>query len=115
MTSRKSSKIYILSALSLAAFISFVWAKPIERDFYSQETHHFESETLAESDIEELSTLEVSDEVLQSLIKNAESPITPPDTSLQSPIPQPDNNPLDPEEHYTPFHLSTPPSLNTSI
>ena len=78
MTSRKSSKIYILSALSLAAFISFVWAKPIERDFYSQETHHFESETLAESDIEELSTLEVSDEVLQSLIKNAESPITPP-------------------------------------
>ena len=39
----------------------------------------------------------------------------PPDTGLRSPIPSYDNNPLDEDQFYSPFHLSTPPSYHTEI
>lgn len=113
MTSGKSSKIYILSVLSLAAFISFVWAKPIDRTHTAREV--YSSEPLALSEVEELPTLVVPGETLREFVEAAGEPITPPDTGLQSPIPQPDNNPLDQDDHYTPFHLNTPPSLNSSV
>lgn len=113
MTSGKSSKIYILSALSLAAFISFVWAKPIDRTHTTRDV--YSSEPLALSEVEELPTLVVPGETLREFVEAAGEPITPPDTGLQSPIPQPDNNPLDQDDHYTPFHLNTPPSLNSSV
>lgn len=113
MTSGKSSKIYILSVLSLAAFISFVWAKPIDRTHTARDV--YSSEPLALSEVEELPTLVVPGETLREFVEAAGEPITPPDTGLQSPIPQPDNNPLDQDDHYTPFHLNTPPSLNSSV
>ena len=44
------------------------------------------------------------------------SPITPPpDTGLRSPIPSYDNNPLDEDQFYSPFHLSTPSAYHTEL
>ena len=44
-----------------------------------------------------------------------ELPIDPPDTGLRVPLPNYDNNPLDDNQFYSPFHLNTPPSLHTDI
>ena len=64
------------------------------------------TETIAE--IDEPSVLE------QPLV--SPSPITPPpDTGLRSPIPSYDNNPLDEDQFYSPFHLSTPSAYHTEI
>ena len=44
-----------------------------------------------------------------------ELPLDPPDTGLRVPIPSYDNNPLDDNQFYSPFHLNTPSSLHTDI
>ncbi len=44
-----------------------------------------------------------------------QTPVTPPDTGLRSPIPQPINNPLNEENPYTPFHLKDPSGMGTNI
>ncbi|MBO4645783.1 MAG: cell surface protein SprA [Bacteroidales bacterium] len=49
------------------------------------------------------------------LVSAFDLPVPPPDTGLRSPIPSYDNNPLDENQFYSPFHLNTPPSYHTEI
>ena len=102
MTYRKLKFPYILAFLVATACCSLLWAITVPEGH----SHYGRSETIAEMD--EPSVLE------QPLV--APSPITPPpDTGLRSPIPSYDNNPLDEDQFYSPFHLSTPSSYHTEI
>lgn len=69
---------------------------------------------------EELPQLQLLDSSMllegESVVLPDESVQTPPpDTGLRAPVPHYDNNPLDEDQHYSPFHLATPPSLQTHI
>lgn len=108
----KSSKIYVLATLSVVTFVSFVWAKPSNRALMFQDKVVEEEVSPIEEPSEEPS-LVLTDELLQSFVEALEVPQTPPDSNLKSPIPQPDNNPLDLQNHYSPLHLNTPSSVNT--
>jgi len=99
----KQAKFYLIPALIVFALYSAIWAIPAPQSsgyrndpfqpssFYSDNSDSFD---------------ETTDFV--------EMPIFPPDTGLRTPVPNPDNNPLE-DEFYSPFHLNTPPSLTREI
>lgn len=103
----KKSIIFIIPAFVVIAFYSALWAYPIIKNFHQEE----ESDAVDSFQEEyHLANLYPTSE-----IKSEDIAITPPDSGLVSPIPQPLNNPLEEGFLYSPFHLSNPPSLNTQI
>jgi cell surface protein SprA len=78
---------------------SLVWALPGYMKVFVQENNK-----------ENVSSVQHDNEVVE-----ASENLTPPDSGLVSPIPQPINNPLQEGVFFSPFHLKTPPALQTRI
>lgn len=141
MTTRTNAHRYIIAFIVVAALYSLVFAIPAPksegtyRDTEQPETvtsdptpapdiqpvfrpkHEFSIGDLTKDSTSLIAQLldtasvrsfeESSSEVLSAL--------TPPDTNPRSPVPHYDNNPLDEDQFYSPFHLNTPPSFHTEI
>ena len=99
----KQAKFYLIPAFIVFALYSVIWAIPVS------------GVSNTRNDISE-STSDVSNTDINSTedVGFLEIPPLPPDTGLRSPVPNPDNNPLN-DEFYSPFHLNTPPTLNREI
>jgi cell surface protein SprA len=99
----KQAKFYLIPAIIILALFSAVWAIP------APESSHYTHGASGSSSysFEEIDEINESDLLF-------EMPVLPPDTNLRSPVPPPSSNPIEPE-HYTPFHLNTPPSLTRNI
>ena len=109
MIFRKQAKFYLIPALIVFVLYSAVWAIPAPETsrssidasdsffYFSEEGYNF---------FEEADNFEDADLFIM--------PAALSDTGLRSPVPNPANNPLH-QEHYSPFHLNTPPSLTREI
>jgi len=102
----KQAKFYLIPALIVFALYSAVWAIPApEASYYGSDI----SESLFYSSEEVDEIIDLSD-----VVDLLQVPVAPNDTSLRTPVPKPNNNPLE-QEQYSPFHLNTPPSLTREI
>ena len=103
----KQAKFYLIPAVIVFALFSAVWAISAPEALY----HNGDSDSInSEQSLN-------SDSDFSVLLENTElfeMPVAPPDTTLPSAVPNPDNNPLQ-QEFYSPFHLKTPPSLTREI
>jgi len=99
----KQSRFFIIPAFVVIALYSALWAIPNQ----IKNPSLFDDESVSDdmSSVTEHHTSWNSDP----------TPVTPPDSGLISPIPQPLNNPLSEGPIFSPFHLSNPPSLYTDI
>ena len=107
MVLKKQSRFFIIPAFVVIALYSALWAIP---NTNKNRSLHAEASSIGtENDFQKILSSE-------NLNMNAEDgTVTPPDTGLPVPIPQPINNPLSEGNPYSPFHLSTPPALSTEI
>ncbi|MBR0077695.1 MAG: hypothetical protein IJP72_04770, partial [Bacteroidales bacterium] len=120
MTFGNNARKYLITIAAAFAVCSLIWAMPTPRT--SMPTHYFEEDT-EETEIDPSFITIEDDPVVVAHTFAADSvlairheiPIDPPDTGLRVPLPEYDNNPLDDNQFYSPFHLSTPPSLHTNI
>jgi cell surface protein SprA len=103
----KQAKFYFIPALIVFALFSAVWAIPAP-----EASRGGNDLDLSETDIS-LNSIEDFDSFQES-VDFFEIPPSPPDTTLRTNVPNPDNNPLQ-HEFYSPFHLKTPPSLTHEI
>ncbi|MBQ7551654.1 MAG: cell surface protein SprA, partial [Bacteroidales bacterium] len=109
------TKKYILTLAIAFAFYSLIWALPTP-------SYHPLIEKIAAEDTKIENTTEATDdpaqisrvEMMDTFARDVATP-TPPDSSLRSPIPDYDNNPLGGNPFYSPFHLTTPDSYHTNI
>lgn len=115
MTFYYKTKKYILTLAIAFAFYSLIWALPTP-------SYHPLVEKIAAEDTKIENTTEATDdpaqisrvEMMDTFAWDVATP-TPPDSSLRSPIPDYDNNPLGGNPFYSPFHLTTPDSYHTNI
>lgn len=125
MNFEKQKHKFILPLLIAVASFSLLWAAttPDKHVYYSKSSSAVPAVAASDDDsamieaikehfaaVEDVPAVEETDSL------PVVSPIAPPpDTGLRSPIPSYDNNPLDENQFYSPFHLSTPPSYHTDI
>ena len=106
----KQAKFYLIPALIVFALYSAVWAIP------APESSHYSGDATGSSSylFEDIS--DFSEEVIlfNETPDFFTTPPAPTDTGLRSPVPNPDNNPLE-QEFYSPFHLNTPPALKREV
>lgn len=107
MVLKKQSRFFIIPAFVVIALYSALWAIP---NANMNRPLHAEDAAL-NNDID-IQNFHSSEQLAQNHIDGT---VTPPDTGLPVPIPQPINNPLSEGNPYSPFHLSTPPALTTEI
>ncbi|MBQ7736039.1 MAG: cell surface protein SprA [Bacteroidales bacterium] len=120
MSFGNNARKYLITILAAFAVCSLIWAMPTPR---TSMPSRFVEEEIGQTDIDpSYLTTEDNPEVVAHtfaadsvLAVRHELPIDPPDTGLRVPIPNYDNNPLDDDQFYSPFHLNTPPSLHTDI
>jgi len=103
VTFGKQAKFYLIPAIILFALYSAVWAIP------APET----SRRTGDSDFSDFNYAE-DDNTRMEYTEFIETTPAPPDTTLRTNIPTPNNNPLE-ENFYSPFHLKTPPSLTREV
>ena len=103
MTIHTKLKFYIVPAVVVFALYSALWAIPVPKysigndaDFVASVREDKENGNSASMD-------------------KMDAPIAPPDTGLRVPLPQPDNNPLNEYDFYSPFHLNNPPGVSTYV
>lgn len=89
-------KIYIISIITIFLLQSKLWG-----NFVSEVPYPEVSLSHAVSSIQEDFPLD--------------GKIAPPDSGLNVPLPQPDNNPLDEEGRHSPFYLNNPQGVGTQI
>lgn len=107
MAIEKQSRIFIIPAFVVIAFYSALWAYPSIKNYSlegDKEEHNSHQEEYRFSNLYPTSEM-----------KEYDGMITPPDSGLITPIPQPLNNPLNEGFLFSPFHLQNPPSLSTQI
>lgn len=107
MAEGKQSKKIIIPIIVVIAFYSALWAIPIIKNNQLLEGKN------DQNSLHELSRF--ANLYPTSKFHSEDILITPPDSGLSAPIPQPLNNPLDEGFFYSPFHLSNPPSLKRQI
>ncbi len=121
----KNTRKYLVTIAAAFTLCSLIWALPAPRT--SGVLHSVSSEDETQTASPEESSVPVNapvdDPVVVAntfvadsvLAVHHELPIDPPDTGLRVPIPSYDNNPLDNNQFYSPFHLTTPSSYHTDI
>ncbi|PKP27696.1 MAG: hypothetical protein CVU02_02870, partial [Bacteroidetes bacterium HGW-Bacteroidetes-19] len=107
MAEGKQSKKIIIPIIVVIAFYSALWAIPIIKNNQLLEG---KSDQNSLHELSRFANLYPTSE-----FQREDNLITPPDSGLFAPIPQPLNNPLEEGFFYSPFHLSNPPSLNRQI
>lgn len=107
MVLKKQSRFFIIPAFVVIALYSALWAIP-----NSSKNRPLQAEDAALDNEVNIQNFHSSEQLAQNHIDGT---VTPPDTGLPVPIPQPINNPLSEGNPYSPFHLSTPPALTTEI
>jgi len=96
-------KLYIVPTVVVIALYSALWAIPAPKGSVGRDTDFKASGV---DDIQQLNSTPPDIIDLQ---------VTPPDTGLRVPLPQPENNPLNEYDYFSPFHLNNPPSLSTYV
>lgn len=105
MISRNNTHKFILTFLVIAACCSFLWA------IATPDAPHRHFSSLED----EKPAATIEDTIETQPVALLPTAVPPPDTGLRSPIPSYDNNPLDENQFYSPFHLSTPSAYHTDI
>lgn len=112
MKKLNSSIKYALTLTTALAFYSILWAIPAPSHYTAREVVSHHAPSAAEDHlIDDLDW----EESAPSWVATDLTIQDPPDTSLRSPLPQYDNNPLNPNPLYSPFHLNTPNVLHSTI
>ncbi len=106
----KNTKFYIVPAFIVCALYSVIWAIPAPH--FGSNAPSFTYNSQKDSEISAVSESEVI--VLDESIQT-DGLSLPPDTGLQVPIPQPINNPLEENNYNSPFYMSNPSNMGTSI
>jgi cell surface protein SprA len=96
-------KFYIVPAVVVVALYSALWAIPAPKGSVGRDTDFMSSSA---DDIKQLNS---------TLPEIMDVQVAPPDTGLRVPLPQPENNPLNEYDYFSPFHLNNPPSLSTYV
>ncbi len=108
MAIRKKLFFYIVPAVVLFTLFSALWAVPAPKYGLKDEPDDFII------DDDEFSSIDLDDHFNETF-QESDIMLTPPDTGLKVPLPQPENNPLDEYTFFSPFHLSNPPALRTYV
>ncbi len=103
MTILTKLKFYIVPAVVVVALYSALWAIPAPKGSAGRDTDFLSS---GADDIKQLNS---------TLPDIMDVQVVPPDTGLRVPLPQPENNPLNEYDYFSPFHLNNPPSLSTYV
>lgn len=107
MVLSKQTRFFIIPAFVVIALYSALWAIPNTNKHTRLEREPGEGSSVSDP----MSSYVPIDFTLEQEMGN----LMPPDTGLPVPIPQPINNPLSEGNPYSPFHLTTPPSLSREI
>lgn len=114
MTIGKNAKFYLVSTAIVCTLYSVILAVPAPKPELYIPKSSLQNEALYPAETNsEYQQIDENDWLID--FQDGDSPITPPDTGLRVPIPQPDNNPLNENQYTSPFYLNDPSNMGTNI
>lgn len=114
MTIGKNAKFYLVSTAIVCTLYSVILAVPAPKpELYIPKSSLQNDTSYPAETNSEYQQIDENDWLID--FQDGDSPITPPDTGLRVPIPQPDNNPLNENQYTSPFYLKDPSNMGTNI